>query len=325
MILILAGALFTYFRGESGSIHLRRSQAADTYVSDKDGAETALPISLRLEEFRIDYYPDSEMPQDYVSELTLLPGNERITISMNHILKKDGYRFLQADYDEDLEGSILTVSRDPWGTGLTYAGYLVLTLAMLLCFCAKDSGFREAIRRLPAIPRPLRIALSVLAGGLLVLAFFLICRKILFQPLMPVLRSPLLWMHVLVIIVAYALFALMALNGIAGLVIRSEEKRIRLRDISLVALYPAVFLLAVGIMVGAVWANISWGCYWSWDPKETWALITFLVYAFILHGRVLKPLQRPRVFHALCIAAFLCVLITWLGVNLVLGGMHSYA
>ena len=99
----------------------------------------------------------------------------------------------------------------------------------------------------------------------------------------------------------------------------------RVDNFSLVALYPAVFLLAVGIMVGAVWANISWGCYWSWDPKETWALITFLVYAFILHGRVLKPLQRPRVFHALCIAAFLCVLITWLGVNLVLGGMHSYA
>ena len=99
----------------------------------------------------------------------------------------------------------------------------------------------------------------------------------------------------------------------------------RLKDISLVVLYPAVFLLVCGTFLGAVWANISWGNYWNWDPKETWALITFLVYSFALHGTLLKPFRKPRFFHAFCLLAFLCVLITYFGVNLFLGGMHAYA
>ena len=63
----------------------------------------------------------------------------------------------------------------------------------------------------------------------------------------------------------------------------------------------------------------------GWDPKETWALVTFLVYSFALHGGVLKPFRRPRFFHGFCVLAFLCVLITYFGVNFLLGGMHAYA
>ena len=104
-----------------------------------------------------------------------------------------------------------------------------------------------------------------------------------------------------------------------------SSRRERLQTISLIVLYPAVFLLAFGTFLGAVWANISWGSYWAWDPKETWALITLLVYSFALHGKNLKAFQHPRFFHAFCIVAFLSVLITYFGVNLILGGMHSYA
>ena len=86
-----------------------------------------------------------------------------------------------------------------------------------------------------------------------------------------------------------------------------------------------MFLLAFGTFLGAVWANISWGSYWSWDPKETWALITLLVYAAGLHGTSLRPSARPRLFHLFCILAFLTVLVTFFGVNLILGGVHSYA
>ena len=70
---------------------------------------------------------------------------------------------------------------------------------------------------------------------------------------------------------------------------------------------------------------MSWGSYWSWDPKETWALVTLLVYAGALHGGSLCFLQKPRAFHVYTIVAFACVLFTYFGVNLVLGGMHSYA
>ena len=110
-----------------------------------------------------------------------------------------------------------------------------------------------------------------------------------------------------------------------GVAVPSAEARENLRDVSLVVLYPAVFLLTFGTFLGAVWANISWGSYWAWDPKETWALVTLLVYSFTLHGGALKAFRNTRFFHWYTIGAFLCVLITYFGVNFLLGGMHSYA
>ena len=86
-----------------------------------------------------------------------------------------------------------------------------------------------------------------------------------------------------------------------------------------------LIFLAAGIFVGAVWANVSWGRYWGWDPKEVWALVTLLVYALPLHAGSLPWFRRPLFFHWFCIAAFLSVLVTYFGVNFLLGGMHSYA
>ena len=83
--------------------------------------------------------------------------------------------------------------------------------------------------------------------------------------------------------------------------------------------------MAAGIFIGAIWANQSWGRYWGWDPKEVWALITLLVYSLALHSQSLTWLQRPRAFHLFMILAFLSVLMTYFGVNFLLGGMHSYA
>ena len=148
--------------------------------------------------------------------------------------------------------------------------------------------------------------------------------------LMPVLSSPLLSLHVTVIMIAYALLFFIMLNGISALIVRVTQPTNtqfleRLRDISMIMLYPAVALLAAGIFIGAVWANISWGNYWSWDPKEVWALITLLVYIAPLHSTLWKSFQKPLFFHLYCILAFLSVLITYFGVNLLLGGMHSYA
>ena len=148
--------------------------------------------------------------------------------------------------------------------------------------------------------------------------------------LMPVLTSPLLSLHVTVIMIAYALLFFVMLNGISAVIVRftqplNTQYLERLRDISMIMLYPAIALLAAGIFIGAVWANISWGNYWSWDPKEVWALITLLVYAAPLHNSVWKSFQKPMFFHIYGILAFLSVLITYFGVNFLLGGMHSYA
>lgn len=150
--------------------------------------------------------------------------------------------------------------------------------------------------------------------------------------LVPVLSSPLLSLHVSVIMLSYTIFALMMINGVAALCIgagKSDGRRLemtaRMADISHALLLPGVFCLAVGIFVGAVWANVSWGTYWSWDPKETWALITLLVYAAGIHTSSLRCFASPAKFHLFTVLAFLSVLVTYFGVNFFLGGLHGYA
>ena len=174
-----------------------------------------------------------------------------------------------------------------------------------------------------------------LPSGLLMIGFVLLVQMMggsnpPVTHLMPVLSSPLLSLHVTVIMIAYALLFFVMLNGLSAVIVRftqpsNTQYLERLRDISMILLYPAVALLAAGIFIGAVWANISWGNYWSWDPKEVWALITLLIYAAPLHKAVWKSFEKPMFFHLYCILAFLSVLITYFGVNLLLGGMHSYA
>lgn len=147
--------------------------------------------------------------------------------------------------------------------------------------------------------------------------------------LMPVLQSPLLSVHVMVIMFSYALFGLTALIGLQGLIAhhrKQEEKEQQLAALSQFLLYPAVALIAIGIFIGAIWANVSWGRYWSWDSKETWALITMLIYSAPLHADIkwLRKAQHMHM-HIYMLLAFLSVLMTYFGVNYFLSGMHSYA
>lgn len=560
LVAILAGALVTFLFGQSGSIHLREGDVSSSFELD-DESPASFPFSVRLDGFDIEYHHGSMMPSDYRSDITFLPEGKSIEISMNNIAKYRGYRFYQADYDEDGMGSILAVSHDPWGVGITYAGYLLLLVSMIGFFFQKDTAFRNSLKRvasvttaiaallmvpsfssnaqdvsvkkalgdmyvyyghrvcpfdtyleengmektlenldkmkifpladstgtitwyassdeLPAaafeqedlltfirkspnvvrksiaegnekeavriingirsyqektgasvlpsqgkakaekiyirIARPkmqfmlcltLGILLFILGGVLITkkkkfprwillggavialliwiyltlviglrwyvsgtgpyvgrynvmmlmawlstLAILLLYRRFplveplgfllagftmllasregvspQITPLMPVLKSPLLSIHVLSMMMSYTLFGLVTFNGIMGVAIPSKEAKENLKDVSLVVLYPAVFLLTFGTFLGAVWANISWGNYWAWDPKETWALVTLLVYSFALHGGAIKAFRNPKFFHWYTIFAFVCVLITYFGVNLILGGMHSYS
>lgn len=560
LVVILAGALVTFLSGQSGSIHLREGEESSSFALD-DESPASLPFSVRLDGFDIEYHHGSMMPSDYRSDITFLPEGKSIEISMNNIAKYRGYRFYQADYDEDGMGSILAVSHDPWGVGLTYTGYLLLLISIIGFFFQKDTAFRNALKRVASVtaaiaalmmvpsfssdaqngsvkkalgemyiyyghrvcpfdtyleengmekalenldkmkifpladstgtiiwyassdklpdaafekedlltfirkspnvvrgciaegndeeavriikgirsyqentassvlPSPgkakaeriyIRIArpkvqfmlcltlgiLLFILGGVLIakkkkyprwillggaviailiwiyltiviglrwyvsgtgpyvgrynvmmlmawfstLAILLLYRRFplveplgfllagftmllasregvspQITPLMPVLQSPLLSIHVLSMMMSYTLFGLVTFNGIMGVAIPSNEAKENLKDVSLVVLYPAVFLLTFGTFLGAVWANISWGNYWAWDPKETWALVTLLVYSFTLHGGAIKAFRNPQFFHWYTIFAFVCVLITYFGVNLILGGMHSYA
>jgi ABC-type transport system involved in cytochrome c biogenesis permease subunit len=86
-----------------------------------------------------------------------------------------------------------------------------------------------------------------------------------------------------------------------------------------------LYFLTIGTFLGAVWANESWGRYWGWDPKETWSLITMIIYAFILHSRMIKGLNSMFTFNTFSLVGFSSVLMTYFGVNYYLSGLHSYA
>lgn len=175
----------------------------------------------------------------------------------------------------------------------------------------------------------------LLTCGFLMSGFFLLVSHISqmdpqITHIMPVLNSPLLSIHVSIIMIGFALLSLPLINGITAVIVRIINRNastvtLGLQQLSLLFLYPAMAALGIGIFVGAIWANVSWGEYWGWDPKEVWALITFMIYATALHPKTLPALRRPMVFHVFMIVAFLTIIMTYFGVNYVLGGMHSYA
>jgi cytochrome c-type biogenesis protein CcsB len=151
--------------------------------------------------------------------------------------------------------------------------------------------------------------------------------------LMPVLASPWLSVHVSLIMISYSLFAFITLNATISLLLfltgNVNSPKIRtyvenFKEVSRLLLFPAVFLLTAGIFVGAVWANVSWGRYWGWDPKEVWALITMMIYSLAFHTKRISWFNNPVFFHSFSIIAFYSVLMTYFGVNYLLGGMHSY-
>lgn len=600
-LVILAGAIITFFYGKKGHVHLIVDSDVNSYVDQDSGLPIELPFTLRLDSFRIEYYPGTDAPADYISYIHNAPP-----ISMNRIFARDGFRFYQSSFDEDMKGSWLTVNYDPWGIRLTYLGYVLLGLSMLWVLFSRRGGFRRLLKHpllrkggmlvclllslagavqaqkksLPVLARSQADSLAykqviyhdrvapfntlardfvlkltgkssyggltpeqVIGGWLLrpevwqnepmiyiksaelrrllhletsyasftdlfdgktyrlqelwrgsgeqhrkmtplekavveadekvglilmlqngtlirplprdgsvqpisdtriraellynripfskllfmfnltmgLLSFFYLlynalgrsagrmsthssarliqtCLTVvlyaafLFQllgyvlrwyvggriplsngyetmqfmalctlflallfrrrfpftlpfgfllsgfallvsylgqmnpqitPLMPVLVSPWLSTHVSLIMMSYALFAFMMLNGVLAFCLRRSARKLML--LSRLLLYPAVFFLGAGIFIGAVWANASWGRYWAWDPKEVWALITFMVYGAAFHAHSLRVFKRPLFFHFYMIAGFLTVLMTYFGVNYLLGGMHSYA
>jgi cytochrome c-type biogenesis protein CcsB len=172
-------------------------------------------------------------------------------------------------------------------------------------------------------------AAGLLLSGIILLVAALGAMNPQITKLVPVLMSHWLSIHVSLLMVSYSLLAFMMFNGIAAIIIHltvkdSDEHIEKLQIISQILLYPALFTLTIGIFIGAVWANISWGRYWGWDPKEVWALITMLVYSFAMHSYSLKVFRKPLFFHIFFILAFLTVLMTYFGVSLFFSGMHSY-
>ncbi len=153
--------------------------------------------------------------------------------------------------------------------------------------------------------------------------------------LQPVLDSYWLMIHVAVIVASYGPLTVGMILGVVSLILilltneRNREKmKLNLRELTIInelALTIGLVMLTIGNFLGGQWANESWGRYWGWDPKETWALISILVYAFVIHTRLVPGLRGTWTFNFLSVVAFSSIMMTYFGVNFYLVGLHSYA
>ncbi len=317
-VVILAGALLTHLTAIRGVVPLYQGIATNEYLT-RDMYLHRLPFTICLEKFEIKFYEGTDMPSDYVSHVTI--DGEPFTISMNQIVSHKGVRLYQSDYDEDLRGSLLAMNSDPWGIPVTYCGYALLFVSLVWMLADPQGKFRQQLSILRKQRFPLVIFTGFLLACFVLLLYHFLGKYSAANHPLPVLNSRLLPLHVSTIMMAYTLLLLTFIISLVGIAV--SKQRQKMYHLSQVMLFPALLLLCYGIFIGAIWANVSWGNYWSWDPKETWALITLMIYAAPAHRSFSN--MSPRKYHLYMTVAFFTILMTYLGVNYFLGGMHSYA
>lgn len=181
---------------------------------------------------------------------------------------------------------------------------------------------------------PITLALSTLFAGIMLFVSSLNMMDPQINSLVPVLKSPWLMIHVAVIVAAYGFFGISCLLGLTNLILLLIKKKksstmfsMRIQELTTInemSLLIGLALMTIGTFLGAVWANESWGRYWGWDPKETCALITIVVYTIVTHLHLVSRWNKPLIINVLAIIAFASVLMTYFGVNYYLSGMHSY-
>lgn len=214
------------------------------------------------------------------------------------------------------------------------AGYIPITnlFESLSFFALSISAFffyLSKIHKVESLSLFLLVALSIIVG----ISFFLLSE---IRPLPPVLNSFWLPIHTIFSFLGNAIFFL---GFIISLLYLSTERRIKNKRISVfrievpsletldnlnqICLSLGFPMLTVGIITGSLWAGRAWGSHWNWDPKETWSLITWIVYAIVIHNRLQKGWIGRKTAYMMIIG-FLCILFTFLGVNLFIGGQHSY-
>jgi cytochrome c-type biogenesis protein CcsB len=153
--------------------------------------------------------------------------------------------------------------------------------------------------------------------------------------LQPVLNSYWLMIHVAVIVASYGPFTLGMVLGMVSLILMlftNDKNKVKMdlniKEITYInemAITIGLIMLTIGNFLGGQWANESWGRYWGWDPKETWALISIMIYAFVIHARFVPALRGKWIYNLMSVIAFYSIMMTYFGVNFYLTGMHSYA
>jgi len=260
-----------------------------------------LPFEVQLEDFKIDYYPDSICPKQFTS--SLIVEGKKMDTSVNSPCYYDGYAIYQDGYDpEEQSYSVLQLVKDPW-LPFVYFGMLLLAAGSSMMLFSKWKA-KSVV--------PIVLVLTILFTILTV-------AKINFGTLMPALRSWWFVPHLFIYMVAYSLMALALVVWIVAV----SKKKSDWQVISDNLVRSSSALLIIGMLTGSVWANQAWGNYWAWDAKENWAAVTWLVSLIHLH---LQAKKGWRAFVILLLA-FLALQITWYGVNYLpsaVNSLHTY-
>jgi len=324
LFLILGGGFFGAPDFETVTMVINKEKA-ENCAKTADGMTVPLAFSLSLTDFRIDTYDDGISPKQYTSTIDI-DGVQKTT-AVNHPCLHKGWLIYQADYDRAGGSySVLRLVRDPW-LPLVFLGMAVLALGAIL-------ELRRTWHSKAVIPVILTLALIF---GAISIA------KINFGSLAPALRS--LWFvpHLIIYMVAYSVLALALLAAVFGKgaasgkscadgrpdggcgMQRAGSRRLAVnQSFAAKLLGTASALLILGMLCGAVWAKVAWGDYWTWDAKECWAAVTWLL---TLVGTHLKnPCKKFR-FVMVILLAFLAMQVTWYGVNYLPSAensMHTY-
>ncbi len=268
-----------------------------------------MPIAIELKEFIMETYDDGS-PKRFASDIQILTQtgkNIETTVEVNKPVEVDGWKIYQYGYDTQMgamsQTSILELVRDPW-LPLVYTGiYMMLAgaVCMLLLAIPWSGGWRQA-RKHPKSAFAITVVIAA--------AFFCVHH---FMPilhsdtLVPALQSPWFKPHIIAYMLAYTLMASAAVIALY-LLLRSKQGSLD----NLV--FVGISLITIGMLFGALWAKEAWGHYWSWDPKETWAAITWFAYLVYVHYRQL-PTHKPRLALCVLLVSFVLLQMCWWGIN----------
>lgn len=270
---------------------------------DANGAVKEMPLAIELKRFIMETY-DNGSPKRFASEIQILTKTKKnieTVVDVNKPYEVDGWKIYQYGYDTqrgaDSQISILELVSDPW-LPLVYTGIFMMLAGTVLLILYT----RWRMKRLLPIGVLLVVALAIVSHLIPVFR----------SNLVPALQSPWFYPHILVYIVCYSLMGVAAVIAIYGLIRRPLPSYISPLTSSIV--YIGLIFKTFGMMFGAFWAKEAWGHYWSWDPKETWAAITWLSYLVYVHYRLL-PRHKERLALCMLIISFALLQMCWWGIN----------
>lgn len=252
-----------------------------------------LPMAIQLEQFTIDYYDHSDKPKQFTSVISI-DGQHMLSTSVNHPARYQGWWIYQSDYDHQQQDFvILQLTKDPW-LPVVYIGFLLLVAGAVLQIVRVWHSW------------------YVLLIALLIAAIFTAASlaRIELGTLVPALRSLWFFPHILIYMLAYSLLAIALVLAIGCLLNTRHQQRMSQLSVSLFK--TASSLLLIGMLCGAVWAKDAWGDYWTWDAKECWAAVTWLLSLMVMH----LPLKKSNWGRMIVILlTFAAMQMTWYGVN----------